>query len=199
MASTLFSIVKTAAKLVLGRGVFRSYSQYGEDAILNAHFRNRTGFYIDVGAYHPTLYSNTYALYRRGWKGIVVEPNPAAAPLFRTFRPRDIFVNRGVGVGKKEYKTFKDGAYNTFMESKNGQEMLSLKELFEMHNVERVEFLNIDAEGLDLEVLQSHDWGVRPEVIAVEAEAKGPVREFLESKSYRLCGMTGKTLLFLRS
>lgn len=88
--SSFFHILKTALKLLLGKGVFRPYPQFGEDAVLNALFRNRTGFYVDIGAYHPTPYSNTYALYRCGWKGIVVEPNPNAKPLFRFFWPHDV-------------------------------------------------------------------------------------------------------------
>ena len=72
---------KTLLKLVLGRGTFRSYSQFGEDALVNSLFRNKKyGIYVDVGAYHPILYSNTYALYRRGWRGFAIDPNPSLPP-----------------------------------------------------------------------------------------------------------------------
>ncbi len=63
------SIIKTALKRLLKRGIG---SQFGEDALLGkilpAH-----GFYVDVGVYHPHLYSNTYALYKKGWSGIAIE------------------------------------------------------------------------------------------------------------------------------
>jgi hypothetical protein len=69
----------------------RFYSQTGEDAIL-AHllFGHDSGFYVDVGAFHPTKYSNTYYFYQRGWTGINIEPTPGQTDLFRKLRPRDI-------------------------------------------------------------------------------------------------------------
>lgn len=82
------------------------YSQLGEDAVLQAYFGgilgvhnrwnsifNRTvltpGFYVDIGAYSPKRISNTYWLYRQGWSGITIEPNPLVATDFKKFRPRD--------------------------------------------------------------------------------------------------------------
>ena len=61
----------------------RFYSQTGEDAIL-AHllFDHDCGFYVDVGAFHPIQYSNTYYFYRRGWTGINIEPTPGQIDLF---------------------------------------------------------------------------------------------------------------------
>lgn len=71
----------------------RTYSQHGEDlrlvALLSA-FDLRQGLYVDVGANHPTDISNTFAFYRQGLCGIVIEPNPELAHLFSVFRPRDI-------------------------------------------------------------------------------------------------------------
>ena len=54
------------------------------------------GFYIDAGAQHPYRFSSTLTLYRRGWKGINIEPTPDAMSLFKIFRRRDINLNVGV-------------------------------------------------------------------------------------------------------
>ncbi len=73
--TTVYHILRTIAKLILGRGVRTSYGQFGEDAVVQAMLKSREGFYVDVGAFDPVLYYNTYALYRSGWFGIVIDPN----------------------------------------------------------------------------------------------------------------------------
>ena len=90
---------------------------------------SKTGFYVDVGAYHPKLFSNTYLFYKKGWRGICIEPNPRMKKLFLIARPRDVFVSVGVGENQElknsrnqgiktkrvlEYFEFEDGAVNTF-------------------------------------------------------------------------------------
>lgn len=77
------------------------YSQLGEQmVILNILDRlDRGAFsrvYVDIGAFHPYRGSNTYALYLRGWRGVVVEPNPAKTELFRLIRPLDVCLTRAV-------------------------------------------------------------------------------------------------------
>jgi hypothetical protein len=107
--------LKTVIKTFLGRGVQSSYGQYGEDAMIQAGFRSKNnGVYVDVGAYHPVLYSNTYALYKKGWRGIVIDPNPKMKELFASLRPRDTYVSAAIGEeGSATYYSFNDGAYNT--------------------------------------------------------------------------------------
>jgi hypothetical protein len=74
----------------------RSYSQEGEDRVL-AHVldigRRDPGFYVDVGAHHPQRFSNTYAFYLAGWRGLNIEPRPGSLSLFQRLRPRDINLN----------------------------------------------------------------------------------------------------------
>jgi hypothetical protein len=190
------SITKTALKLVLGKGVFKSYSQFGEDAILNAVFRNKiTGRYVDIGSYHPILYSNTYALYKRGWSGTCVDPNDFSR-LYKVFRPRDTFINSAVGEGGAIiYYYHQDGAHNGFQKSSNspvvGTKEITLRPLREFITTP-VDFLSIDCEGMDLRILKSHDWKIKPTVIAIETEAE----DFLSEKGYRLIGMTGATKIY---
>ena len=56
-----------------------------------------TGFFVDVGAFHPIALSNTYSLYCRGWQGINVEPRPKVAREFAAFRPRDTTLSVAIG------------------------------------------------------------------------------------------------------
>jgi hypothetical protein len=73
-----------------------SYSFLNEDALLDRVFAGIVGRYVDVGASMPVEGSNTYALYLRGWSGIVVDPlfsiDPDVASMWRTDRPRDLIV-----------------------------------------------------------------------------------------------------------
>ncbi len=196
-------MIKTFLKLLLGRGSFRSYSQSGEDGILRSLFRNRVGFYVDVGAYHPHLYSNTYALYRAGWHGLAIDPNPEMTTLFKIFRPRDKFVCAGIGEGTLTYHVHRDGAYNGFTETNRSTlvrkypiKLQSLSQIIKSKNITKIDFLNVDVEGLDLEVLRSHDWSIKPTVIAIESQVGSPVQSFLETKGYKLIAMTELNLIF---
>ncbi|MDB5224764.1 MAG: SAM-dependent methyltransferase [Candidatus Adlerbacteria bacterium] len=208
--NALRALIKTHIKLLLRRGVCLSYSQFGEDAVIQHILRNKTGTYVDVGAYHPVLYSNTYALYKRGWKGVVIDPNPSARTLFRWFRRRDTFINAAVGIsGEQTYYQYDDAAYNSLgnpAPQRKGLQLIhtnqvTIRPLSELlKHVGHIDFMSVDVEGMDLEVLQTHDWSNKPRVIAVEGSMQDPTHVFLESKSYSLVGVAGLTMIFeLRS
>jgi FkbM family methyltransferase len=159
------------------------YSQYSEDTLLAALHPERRGFYVDVGAYHPWRGSNTYKLYRRGWRGLTIEPNPDTARLFRRFRPGDIHIVKGVSPEPSElrYYRFDNPTLNTFspeeaearqarLERTQIVQCLPLSDLLNEHAGGRaVDLLSVDCEGMDLQVLQSLDWNAaRPTVIIVE-------------------------------
>ena len=98
LPSPLRKILSRARHKVSPRYARDSYSQEGEDLIMEHFlFCKPTGFYVDVGAHHPKKYSNTYRLYRRGWRGINIDANPGSMVEFRRVRPRDINVEAGVG------------------------------------------------------------------------------------------------------
>ena len=66
----------------INRHYQKSYAQEGEDLILYRMIYGKIdkGFYVDVGAHHPKRFSNTYFFYRKGWRGINVEPMPGSKP-----------------------------------------------------------------------------------------------------------------------
>lgn len=75
-----------------------SYSQNGEDILLEAIFyKQQKGFYVDVGAHHPIKYSNTFLLYKRGWRGINIDAMPGSMKTFAKYRKGDINIECGVG------------------------------------------------------------------------------------------------------
>lgn len=94
-----------------------SYSQEGEDLILNRLFANKDkGFYIDIGAHHPYRFSNTYLFYLNGWTGINIDAMPGSMTPFKSKRPKDI--NLEVPILDKEgimtYYQFNEPALNGF-------------------------------------------------------------------------------------
>lgn len=221
MLGTAREYVKTLAKLLLGRGKRLSYAQQGEDAVLQGMLKWVShGVYVDVGAYHPTLYSNTYAFYKKGWRGIVIDPNSDMRPLYALLRPRDTFVHTAIGATTEErpYYMFADGSYNGFDEARaHGWKELRgldirevrlvsfkpLSHILREQKIEKIDFLNIDVEGLDLEVLRTHDWSVETRVIAIEDDDFDPdkpreseIYNYLHEKGYVLGGLAGLTLLF---
>ncbi len=222
MNSFFFKYIKTIIKLAVGNGVQKSYSQFGEDVIVRSLCKNKKGVYIDVGTYHPVLYSNTYALYKNGWSGLVIDPNIGLKPLYALLRPRDTFIPVGVGSENiSTYHRFNDGAYNTFNNEVADKckklnwlhylggtkcKIRSLSYIIKEYNIRNIDFLNIDVEGNDMNVLESYDWSVRPRFISIESSDFNPdtphknkLYKFLRNKSYDLVGLSGVSLVWADS
>lgn len=187
---------------------YRTYAQFGEDAVLLELFKGVThGRYVDVGAHHPYRYSNTYLLYKKGWHGVNIDPNPHTVELFNKVRPDDKNICSGVGhASVLTYYRFSDPAVNTF--KKNEAEKWKRKSFLKFLGTTDVEvrplstlvdgpidLLTIDAEGMDLEVLQSYDWKYYPNVIIIEGDESKP---FLVQKGYRLHTVCGASNIFVR-
>ncbi len=203
-----------------------SYSQEGEDLLLSRFLENKEkGFYVDVGAHHPRRFSNTYLFYKMGWSGINIDAMPGSMEAFNIERPRDINLEMGVSKEKGEliYHMFNETALNTFSrieaEKKDGlrdykiiekRKALTypLKEILEKHlkRNQKIDFMSIDVEGLDLEVVESNDWEkYRPSLILVEeleryllAELplKSSLYKILIANGYDLVAKTYNTLFF---
>src|ERR1039458_3102256 len=73
--------------------MFVSYAQNLEDVLLWRALKNvENGFYIDVGAQDPVVDSVSLAFYRKGWRGVHVEPAPAYAEALRLARPDEVVI-----------------------------------------------------------------------------------------------------------
>ena len=97
---SLYDALRDFKNLYITRFATKSYSQEGEDLLLRRIFEHqKNGFYVDVGAHHPFRFSNTYLLYKCGWRGINIDAMPGSMRLFRRFRARDINIECGVGLG----------------------------------------------------------------------------------------------------
>jgi FkbM family methyltransferase len=202
----------------------KSYAQEGEDMVLARVFSAKDkGFYVDVGAHHPMRFSNTYSFYKQGWRGINIEPNPDSFKLFARHRPRDINLNYGIanGEGKLKYYMFDESALNTFDSEVLKNRILNTpyKHTNTIHvdvmplacvlekylpNDVKIDFLSIDVEGLDLEVLKSNDWqSYRPSWVLVEQLSLNDIENldfeihhFMKSIGYILFAKTFNTLFY---
>jgi FkbM family methyltransferase len=165
-----------------------SYAQRFEDFHLWRCFDGQgSGFYIDVGAGHPVYDNVSFAFYLAGWRGVAVEPNPALAELARAVRPRDQLYEGLCGAApgaatlylQREFHglstTVAEHARSAEKEVNRPSEavtlpMTTLAALCQQHVPAAFEFLKIDVEGAEADVLRGADFSrFRPKVIVVEA------------------------------
>jgi FkbM family methyltransferase len=206
-----------------------SFSQCGEDRIILFLFKNELGIsrpsYIDIGANHPSKFSNTALLYLMGGRGLNIEPNPELIVKFEKERPLDINLN--IGVHNKE------GVFDFFLMSANTMSTFSAQEAEHLnrntsiklvkktqipvltfsqvidryHEKKCPDFVNIDVEGLEMEILTSIDFQRDPpKVICIETltyeEKKGgrketEARDFLLQLGYELYADTRINSIFV--
>jgi FkbM family methyltransferase len=164
-----------------------SYAQNLEDYHLSLAFAGQpTGTYIDVGGGHPVAGSVSFWFYERGWQGIVVEPQEALASLHRQVRPRDTVVNGIVSAQNGSatlfvvdrlhaltttIETYADNAKNYGADVASiTVPAMTLAELCASHAIDAIDFLKIDVEGAEADVIAGGDWRrYRPKVVVVEA------------------------------
>lgn len=234
MLTELKALVPQQAKNLLRRAVhayrwdpwqLSSWSQEGEDLVLARLFGDKKdGFYIDVGAHHPKRFSNTYFFYRRGWRGINIDAMPGSMNSFNRMRPRDINIELGIGSqnGALEYHLFNEPALNGFAKQlarsrhradtpykiidTKTMEIRPLSQVLDEHLPadQVIDFMSVDVEGLDLDVLRSNNWArYRPRYVLAEILdsslyeiQKHEVAEFMSSVGYRIYAKCVHTAIF---
>jgi FkbM family methyltransferase len=210
-------------KTFITRSARRCYSQFGEDILLDELIEPSypPGVFVDVGAWHPTKYSNTYFLYRRGWRGVNIDLDPIKIEAFRLARPRDINVCAAVSDGRRTVTAYTTGRYGlgstidpetAQREPDTGSIQSRLVETRTLDDIigetpyagKPIDLLCIDAEGHDWPVLQSLDLKTyRPSIVVIESShttigqivEDAPYRH-LTASGYRLCGWALLSLIF---
>lgn len=214
-------LIKSVPRIALRQ---ECYSQEGEDLVIARMFSKADGFYVDVGAHHPIRFSNTYLLYRRGWRGINIDAAPGSMNEFRHLRPDDVNLEYLVSdnTEPRQFYMFNEPALNTgeptLARERDEQQsqykvigttILQPRSLASILTEylppgRRIDLLNVDVEGLDLDVLRSNDWHrFRPTVILAEllsdthaTSTGGATGEYLESMGYRMTSRFYNTALF---
>lgn len=201
-----------------------SYSQQGEDLTLLRLLEGKAdGFYIDIGAFHPIKYSNTYLFYLKGWTGINIEPNPDVRNEFLKQRKNDLNLNIAIGNTTEalSYYKFNDPAVNSFstehVEKWKGVKGFHLTDVIkiQVHRLEdilhqylaegqKIDFITVDVENFDLEVLKSNNWELyRPYFLLVEEDLlcynsflESPIVSYLKGQNYELVTICNGTIFF---
>ena len=204
----------------------KSYSQEGEDMILNRLFETQLkGFYIDIGAHHPKRFSNTYFFYKKGWHGINIDAMPGSMISFKKIRPRDINIETPIS-DKKEFLTYyvfnelalngfskelselRNGKNNYFIKSQIDLETSTLETILneKLRINQEIDFLSIDVEGLDFQVLKSNNFEkYLPKVILIEILEsnlsnieKNEIAIYLKKYNYSVYAKAVNTVIFVR-
>ena len=164
----------------------KSYSMDGEDLAINKFVDNKSnGFYVDVGAHHPTQRSNTHLLFKKGWEGINIDINEFSIDLFNHLRPQDLNLQTAVSNKDGEITfyfqknfsqlntTDKDIAKEHFQDNFK-EKVIKCKTLQGIldnskYNNKKIDFLNIDVEGAEMKVLSTLNFETySPTVICIE-------------------------------
>ena len=192
-------------------------AQYGEDLLLAEHFAGReTGTYVEVGAHDGLQNSNTFLFERRGWTGVLVEPDPVTASDCAANRPGSRVVQAAaVGPGAPPEVTFErselsdhsslslDRRHLRKLEDLTGSRSTesitvpaaTLSTIAHEAGLDRIDFVTIDVEGHEMQVLEGFDlrrW--RPDFVIVERNYLWPVPRLLAHMyrhGYRYLRTTG--------
>ncbi|RKS45135.1 FkbM family methyltransferase [Gillisia mitskevichiae] len=207
-----------------------SFSQSGEDLIVKYIFDYigiKSPSYIDIGAHHPFFISNTALFYNNGSRGINIEPDPNLFKEFLKYRKEDININIGIGKCKDflDFYVISSSTLNTF--SKEEAEKYSNEGNFAIKDIVKIEvnsltnilrkytngifpeFLSIDAEGVDEQIVKEIDFIKNfPIVICIETISfstsgnglkNDNLIQYIVSKGYLLYADTNINSIFVKN
>ena len=201
----------------------KQYSQWGEDQFITEYFKNKQkGTYLDIGCFHPLMYSNTCLLHKKGWSGINIDINPTSIDLFNIVRPNDTNLCTTINEKKKIFDIYYDDPFspvNTLdkhfykklkkkkLENDKNLTVSSktIDEIIKISKKDKINFINIDVEGMDYNILTKIKIEeLRPNLIAIETHKVDgmkskdyfEIKNFLEKKKFTIFRRVGPTTLF---
>ena len=199
----------------------KTYSLFSEDLAILKFFKNKKkGFYVDIGCYHPTHINNTYLLYKKGWNGINIDVSQFSIDLFKFMRPDDLNYKCAVSETKKKVNLYyqKEHSQLTSINKLTAKKFIKgrlKKKIINSYSLEEIlswgkykdyeiDFLDVDVEGADLQVLRGLNFSKRkPKLICVEIHQKNfkkhKIYRFLIKKKYKLIWQESFSFLFKRN
>tara|TARA_B100000035_G_scaffold248227_1_gene216940 strand:+ start:81 stop:782 length:702 start_codon:yes stop_codon:yes gene_type:complete len=192
------------------------YGEFGEDILVNRILKNlETGKYVDVGCYHPYKGSLTAQLYKKGWKGINIDLSKSSIDLFNLVRKEDINLNLAVSDFNGQTSYFENSPINqqnSLIKNNDNQKKIkidckNLNLILEENKFEKFEYLNIDVEGSEQNVINGINLSkYRPILITIENNNLH-INDYIESETYKILiknnytfiSKTGVTNFFLKN
>lgn len=204
-----------------------SYAQSGEDMIIDFIVTNKgilKPTYLDIGAHHPFYLSNTYYFYKKGSRGVCIEPDPILFKEIKKFRPKDVCLNVGLGSkkGESEFYIIDPPTLNTFSKEeaehleKMGHNTLKtlrlpvvpVKDILKEYFKHPPTIVSLDVEGMDMEILDQFSLkSYRPELFCIETitytkDRKGKkieeIFEFMKKNKYKVYADTYVNTIFVK-
>ena len=179
----------------------KNYSQFDEDIFLTEFFKKKKkGKFVDLGAFHPIRYNNTYLLYRKGWDGTNIDLNQTSIDMFNIVRSRDnnkcALISNERNKKKTVYFEHNFSAGNSINLINDPQKILTKEKIMTSSTFNdlvqhKFDFLNIDLEGHDYVVLKTIDLKYyQPDLICVEilenSKDKNKIFKFMEDNKFKL-------------
>jgi FkbM family methyltransferase len=192
------------------------YGEFGEDILVNRILKNiDKGRYVDVGCYHPFKGSLTVQLYKKGWRGINIDLSKTSIDLFNLVRKEDINLNLAVSDFNGQTSYFENSPINqqnSLIKNNNNQKKIAidcknLNLILEENKFQKFEYLNIDVEGSEQNVINGIDLSkFRPILITVENNNLH-INDYIQSETYKILvknnytfiSKTGVTIFFLKN
>ena len=202
------------------------HSNWGIDMMAEDFFKQKKkGFFVDVGCHQPFLNNNTYLLYKKGWRGINIDLDFGSIDMFNFFRKEDTNIQAAISDSSEEknlYFFHNKSAVNT-LSIKEGSKAAEVKKVitFTLNKIienskyknKEIDFLSIDVEGYEIEVLKGLDFNrYKPKLVVLEFidhEIKefynqkinnilnSQLNKFMENQNYKLVNWIHDDLVYV--
>tara|TARA_B100000287_G_scaffold334519_1_gene319857 strand:+ start:256 stop:930 length:675 start_codon:yes stop_codon:yes gene_type:complete len=160
-----------------------TYADVQMDLIALKYLNIKNGFFVDVGCFHPSRLNNTYLMYLKGWRGINIDMNEISIKLFNLVRPGDTNINCAVSEkeGEVSFYTKKELFMSASLKQSDELKIIKKIQSKKLTNIinsskfksKPIDFLSVDCEGFDLEVIKTLDFKLySPKLICIEIPNK---------------------------
>lgn len=176
-----FKVMYPNTELLLGNKL--GGGQFGQSSIIDALLnQKKNGYFIDVGANHPIVNSNSaFFEIERGFTGIAFDPLGSYVKDWGRARPHTKFIQAAIGDSRDRiyfYKVIKRNGWEdqlsyvekNYYKPQSGCPEPEIVEVFALKdlNLPSVDFASIDVEGHELNVLKGMLPDVKPKVLLIE-------------------------------
>ena len=187
----------------------KTYSQFGEDLLIDKFFGNYVGKYVDIGCFHPIKYSNTALLNKKGWRGVNIDLNEVSIKFFNACRKDDLNITACLSDKKEDVVIYMDSEFSAlnsiYLQNSKNFNFKQLKKkkiqtkVFSEIVEDSFDFLNIDCEGNDHKIIKTIDLKkYKPKLINIEVskENKNYIYNYLNQNGYELLAIKSLSHIF---